>query len=436
MPCLSSTTHISLPIGAKGCGAHMDNIYQDIWNADQDANGIQARTEGQSGDPNRGHVTVKDGRATADFRILDDVHIPEHKQESYRLVRQLFDNYSLAERNPELDTPQEREEVHELLTAVVETPPMQVAREYVERATGTSVTRERWYATLLEHWFRKFSQDGDPHLTGFEHVVVGEQDGGKVQGYHFWYKYFLDDGFARRYDSKTFPHLANDRIEYLRSKASAGQADFPESVTLSYRWLAPDYSADAEIRPLTKKIGGFFVGCSVEGLMALGSVRAHLGARAPKEALINGARYDLKMYRGSNGNSIRTFYPVFLGSSFGESPPKPPAEPSDMRIVAALINPLEADVGNETVTVVNTGLGAAAVEAWQLEDKNGKRSPLGLNKVAPGQFVTVRLSGEPRQVQLANKGGSIRLLNHHGQRVHSVSYTKTQGQRQGQTIVF
>ena len=33
----------------------------------------------------------------------------------------------------------------------------------------------------------------DPALSGFEHVVVGEQEGAKAQGYHFWYKYYLDD---------------------------------------------------------------------------------------------------------------------------------------------------------------------------------------------------------------------------------------------------
>jgi poly(U)-specific endoribonuclease len=62
-------------------------------------------------------------------------------------------------------------------------------------------------------------------LSGFEHVVVGEQESPKTQGYHFWYKYFLDDGFARQVDSPAieFPGLADDRIVYLGSKQSAGQ---------------------------------------------------------------------------------------------------------------------------------------------------------------------------------------------------------------------
>lgn len=114
----------------------------------------------------------------------------------------------------------EREEVHDLVHAIVDTAPMQVAREYVVQATGASVTRERWYNTIMEMWFRRFLQGGDPHLSRFEHVVVGEQEGAKAQGYHFWYKYYLDDGFAHMVDGAQddFPGLMDDRIAYLGTK--------------------------------------------------------------------------------------------------------------------------------------------------------------------------------------------------------------------------
>ena len=112
----------------------------------------------------------------------------------------------------------------------------------------------------------------------------------------------------------------------MKSLAEEGQEQFPESVTISYRWEAPDYDRGAA-RPLFKKIGGFFVGCSVEGLMAIGSVRAHLGARAPKDAVINGARYELKVFRSEDNLNIRTCYPVYLGPA-GEAPqPIPGPQP-------------------------------------------------------------------------------------------------------------
>jgi hypothetical protein len=324
---------------------------------------------------------------------------------------------------------------------------MQVARDYVARATGTSLSAERWYATLLELWFRRFSSKGDPDLSGFEHVVVGEQEGAKVQGYHFWYKYWLDDGLAREphIDRARFPGLADDRIVYLKSEAARGQDAFPESVTISFRWNAPDYDARA-IRPLTKPVGGFFVGCSVEGLLALGTVRAHLGARAPKEAVINGARYDLKLYRSPDNKNVRTFYPVFLGAA-GARPspaPQPPAAPPPttvppatrgaLRILAALVNPMGDDEGGEKVTLINVGVPELRLDGWKLLDRQDHALPLDGQALAPGEARSIVL---PRgAVQLSNRGGELRLVEPAGRTVHAVTWSKEQASRQGETIVF
>lgn len=82
----------------------------------------------------------------------------------------------------------------------------------------------------------------------------------------------------------------------------------PEVVTLAFRWHAED---DGGRRPLYKPIGGFWVGCSVEGLMALGLVRFF--ARGRVEATINRGRYLVDLHRSPDGQSIRTFFPRFLG---------------------------------------------------------------------------------------------------------------------------
>ena len=309
-------------------------------------------------------------------------------------------------------------------------------------ATGTSVSCERWYNTVVDMWFRQFSQGGDPALTGFEHVVVGEQEGPKAQGYHFWYKYWLDDGFARQVDPEgaQFPGLGDDRIVYLGSKQKQGQQQFPESVTISYKWHAADYDRQ-EVRPLTKKIGGFFVGCSVEGLLALGTVRAHLGARAPKEAVINGARYQLKVFRSANDRHVRTFYPVFLGpdggggngNGNGEGNGDGNVVAGTLRIVAALVNPEGHDPGHETVTLINTGAAAQTLDGWRLTDKNGNSDALG-GSLGPGDALRVTLDGNG--AQLSNKGGKLSLVDPGGRSVHTVTYSKGQARTDGQTILF
>jgi hypothetical protein len=382
-----------------------------------------------------------------DFKVLPDVQIPESKMRTYKLVRAFFDNYALDERDPEVETPQEREEVHNLLSAIIDSAPMQVARRYVEESTNTVVSSERWYSTLLELWFRRFSQGGDPALSGFEHVFVGEQEGSKVQGYHFWYKYYLDDGLASTIERTRLPGFKDDRIVYLRGQYGNGQENFPESVTISFKWDAPDYDRGAT-RPLTKPKGGFFVGCSVEGLMAIGAVRAHLGARAPKEAVINGARYDLKLFRSANNQNIRTFYPVFLGkagddtnSSGGTTRPDVEAPTqitidSPVRIIAALVNPLGDDPGKEAVTLINTWSASVSLEGWFLLDAMNNRYVLSdqSNVMAAGATTTINLP--KNSIQLSNKGGEIRLLNRDGKVVHRVSYTKGQAQEQGRTLIF
>lgn len=423
----------------------MSDIYQQIWDADQSGSGVKPILDSEAGDRNQGYVKVnsKLDNMNHELRVLPEAHIPETKSHTYALCRRLFDNYALPERDEELETPAEREEIHDLVHAIIDTAPMQVAREYVASVTGTSLTRDRWYNTIMEMWFRRFKMGGDPDLSGFEHVVVGEQEGAKAQGYHFWYKYFLDDGFARQVDGAeaAFPGLVNDRIVYLGSKQSAEQAQFPESITISYRWNAPDYARQA-LRPLTKRIGGFFVGCSIEGLLALGAVRAHIGARAPKEAIINGARYNLKIYRSSNNRHIRTFYPVFLGEvdngrngdeedSGGHTIP---VVSGHIRIIAALINPIGHDPGLESVTLINTGLVSQALDGWLLEDKNGKTQSLSGITIDDGD--TVRVNLDPKGVQLSNKGGKISLLDDQHNIVHTITYSKGQARADGQTVLF
>ncbi|WP_454741783.1 hypothetical protein [Cupriavidus necator] len=423
------------------------NIYQEIWDADQSGNGVRPILATEAGDRSQGYVKVANSRTLSEpeTRVLPEVVIPPAKGATYERVRALFDNYALDERSQEIETAEERAEVHELLEAVVDTAPMQVARAYISEETGTPVSRNRWYATLMELWFRRFNQGGDRDLSGFEHVFVGEQEGPKVQGYHFWYKYHLDDGLAGTIDRDRFPGFRDDRIVYLRGQYEDGQERFPESVTISYKWDAPDYAA-SRVRPLTKPKGGFFVGCSVEGLMALGAVRTHRGGRAPKEAVINGARYDMKLFLDqATERYIRTFYPVYLGPA-GAAPvtePVPAAAPGaaaapivagPVKILAALINPAGADSGREKVTLVNTGTDPVRLDGWFLVDKMKNRFGIEDLELAPGIASTMLL---PRNsIQLSNKGGEIRLVDRSGHTVHLVTYSKAQAQREGETIVF
>jgi poly(U)-specific endoribonuclease len=425
------------------------DIYQDIWDADQTGSGVRPIFDNQPlSDAERaaGFVAVNsrltDRQTSRDLRVLPAAEIPASKLHTYTLCKALFENYALDEQSHEVETPEERQEAHDFVQAIVDTAPMLVAREYVERRTGTTISRDRWYTTVFELWFRRFAQGGDPDLSGFEHVLVGEQEGPKVQGYHFWYKYLLDDGFAAQVDGgrDRFPNLADDRIRYLKSEEAAGQMSFPESVTISFSWDAPDYDRRA-IRPLTKQVGGFFVGCSPEGLMALGTVRAHVAANAPKVAVINGARYELAMFRSDDNKNLRTFYPKFQGTAPVAPQPDPvtprPTEPivsGRVKIVAAMVNPVGDDPDRENVTLINMGGTAISLDGWRLVDKNDRRFAIQGVTLAGGSAATLTLRKET--AQLSNQGGEIRLINANNEVIHRVSYSKQQAAREGETLIF
>ena len=416
------------------------NIYQEIWDADQQGSGIRPVLREEEGDELTGFIVVNE-KYTQDpnQKLFTRVVIPEHKMHTYNLCKKLFNNYSLSQGKPEIQTPEEDEEIHNLLEAIVDTKPMKAARQWLELQTGEEYNVSRWYKLLLDIWFTRFTQSSGIDLSAFEHVVVGEQDGSTVSGYHFWYKYHLDDSGEL---------LNRDDILYLGTKGEKQDQNLlvPEVSTITFKWEAYDYEAEAR-RPLYKKIGGFFNGCSIEGLLALGAIRFIGAGRAPKETAINGAMYNLRLYRSSNGKHMRTFYPEFLRlvdpSEItqpvpGEPPvpvptPETPKEKS-VRIIAALVNPPGDDVGLENVSLINVTPSSLDLSGWQIEDRNQKTFTIRGKVIEPGAVLMVSLPGD--SAQLSNQGGIIKLKDGQGVVIDSVSYSREQARQQGWTIVF
>jgi uncharacterized protein YukJ/translation initiation factor 1 (eIF-1/SUI1) len=110
-----------------------------------------------------------------------------------------------------------------------------------------------------------------------------------------------------------------------------------------------------------------------------------------------------------------------------------PTVVSDIKIVAALVNPLGDDVGKETVTLLNTTASAIDLQGWVLADRLKNKLSLS-GSIKAGEAHRITLSGQ--NIQLSNQGGIITLLNPKGLKVDGVSYTKDAVKQQGQTIVF
>jgi uncharacterized protein YukJ len=111
-----------------------------------------------------------------------------------------------------------------------------------------------------------------------------------------------------------------------------------------------------------------------------------------------------------------------------------PTGDGDVVIVAALINPIGEELGNEAVVLLNTTSESCSLAGWKLVDGNDAVEQLHAVELKAGEARTLVLSGSG--ARLPNRGGVLTLLDASGLKVHGVSYTKEQASKQGRTIVF
>lgn len=131
-----------------------------------------------------------------------------------------------------------------------------------------------------------------------------------------------------------------------------------------------------------------------------------------------------------NGQTL----PSFPGTPPLPLDPKTPQIDAQVRIIAALVNPLGDDPSKESVTLMNTSPQPVDLSGWALADRLKQKHSLNDISLDPGEVVTVPLTG--KNAQLGNNGGIITLLNQQGVKVDGVSYTKNDAQKQGWMIVF
>jgi hypothetical protein len=114
-----------------------------------------------------------------------------------------------------------------------------------------------------------------------------------------------------------------------------------------------------------------------------------------------------------------------------------PAEKDDLpvAIVAALVNAEGDETSGETVTLINREGREAELDGWSLADKNKQRKKLTGVRLPPHGTAVVRVR-EDSPMSLGNKGGFITLLDADGIKIHGVSYTKQDADREGWLVLF
>lgn len=110
------------------------------------------------------------------------------------------------------------------------------------------------------------------------------------------------------------------------------------------------------------------------------------------------------------------------------------SQPNEVRIIAAMVNP--SNKGRETVTLVNTTNRKIDITGWMITDHlHFKRLLYG--DIRPGEFLTIPLfSKSINGHEISKEGGIITLLDRNGLKIHGVSYTEKEYQREDFTLTF
>jgi uncharacterized protein YukJ len=105
----------------------------------------------------------------------------------------------------------------------------------------------------------------------------------------------------------------------------------------------------------------------------------------------------------------------------GPIPGGVPANPTAAAYLErALINPAGADPGHEAIVIGNLAATAINLDGWQIADRNGHVSKLGV-QIPAGASAVVTLDGTG--AQLGNNGGNLVLSDDQGNQVDSVTYS-------------
>lgn len=306
-------------------------IWDSIWQADMKQNGLIPLIKGISDrekDIAQGYIVVDTApfessdcnlsNGNREVKVLVEVSIPEEKKKSYDLVGKLFDNYRLRRNASEGEAnAEENKDINEFLEFAIKQAPMVIAKKHAEehRYISQGASDDEWIRKLRTIWFETFYENT---TCGFEHIFVGEEGSGtdpnpcrrngqpssfkELGGHHFWYHYYLHDGPYEQ-DKENDSIIFLKGVEVIRSERSQKA----EIITIRYIYDAKD-AGDTESIRLYKETGGFFVGLSAEGILAIGTI-AMMQGRDSIDITINDEEYVLKVYR--NNGHLRTFWPEF-----------------------------------------------------------------------------------------------------------------------------
>jgi len=250
-----------------------------------------------------------------------------------------------------------------------------------------------------------------------------------VHGYHFWYKYYVDENDP-----------AGDNLD-----AGGITVLTKESVTFKFKEL--DHGGI-----IRKPMGGFFTGCSPEGLMALGTYAEHLkkGGQDTIVASINNSQFEMEVYYKEG--HLYTTYPMFKSGDFvyegkishephtnqphddqkpkkkkkgknNDTPPEPQQPQFDINanptLIATIVS-IKVDDNKSKVTVSNKTEDLLAIEGWKLVGESGHEYHFSSGRLRGGANSTMDVNDH----FFGGSGDTVYLVDHDGHVVHRVKLSE------------
>ncbi len=408
------------------------NIYEELWDLDQRENGMTVSCRDQSGkwiNPDADILVEEQNKYTRGTDKAPNplfYHVNEEKLqgETYTKFISLLDNYLINPFDLEDDLNSNRTEIieiREFLNRIIRTSVMDRAYEYITGELGESFTIDIFKTELIRIWFELFDNyyngNKTPGCSGFEHVFVGEgkkNDKSGIGGYHYWLKFFLDETEGTA-DFKGY--------NYKGSQVPEMGSSNPDITTISMEWLTNDSRKRASLK--RKDLGGFFIGLSPEGQIAIATVlfyeslnnSGNFTGGTDRKTVIKGQLYSLVMYRetplnkkNNSGSKIRSFFQKYLKPESQEEHSSNYSENTTNRITIskALINPSGYDSGKEWIEINNNSKNRISLKDWKMMNKLKEIYKLE-GEIDPNKSIIIYPSD--KSFKLTNKSGIIKILN-------------------------
>ena len=237
----------------------------------------------------------------ADDPLFTHVDTEAFQRPTYQTFVALLDNYTSQTGVTEVLDTDERREIDNFLTAILDTGPMHYCHQYLIAKLGSAkipVSVSGFKKVLYELWFDLYRREATNDSSGFEHVFVGEIKNEKVSGMHNWVQFYLQEQQgAIDYRGYIKPRRTNT----TNANPPGARTDSDDHIlTLQFHWHGYE-----------KFVGGSFIGTSPEFEMALYTTCFLLGHEDNPITLNTGTDiFDLtvKCYRMA-GDKIGTAYP-------------------------------------------------------------------------------------------------------------------------------